>query len=330
MSFCATCGRPRDETGRFCGGCGAEYADAPAAPETPADTGTRGGQMSSQPGATRMDIVANPVPGDAPADKTDPFASWYQPQPTAGGAGNGAAEHWQPTQTVNTGYPSPAPPGPAQPAGYPPPPGPPFPPVPPNGSPRRGGRKGLGIALAVLVVLAAGAGAYALATTLGQHSTAQPPAEPSVTASGTAGTSSASPAPSPALSLVSIAPGVTSSAAQTQVETLLSHYFHGINSHDYAEYASTLNPAEQAKQSQPVFDSGYATTTDSGMTLTSLAGNGDGLTATVTFTSHQSAAESVDKSSCNDWTLNFYLVPHGSGYLIGPAAAGYQPDYSDC
>jgi hypothetical protein len=130
---------------------------------------------------------------------------------------------------------------------------------------------------------------------------------------------------------VAIGSGVTSSAAEPQVETLLSHYFHGINTRDYAEYASTLNPAQQAKQSQSKFSSGYSTTTDSAMTLTSLASDGaGGLVATVTFTSRQAPAQSVDNSACNDWTLNFYLVPQGTGYLIGPAPSGYQPSHSDC
>jgi hypothetical protein len=153
-----------------------------------------------------------------------------------------------------------------------------------------------------------------------------------VTASTPAGSpgTTVTPTPSPSLSLVSIAPGVPASTAQPQVETLLSHYFHGINSRDYTEYASTLDPAEKAKQSESTFSSGYATTTDSAMTLTSLASTGSGLTATVTFTSRQSASQSVDHSGCNDWTLNLYLVPAGSGYLIGPAPAGYQPNYSDC
>jgi hypothetical protein len=203
------------------------------------------------------------------------------------------------------------------------------------------------------VVLAAGGGAYALANSLGKHSTAQPPTQPSTggattpaggttpasgSATPTAGSSSAgptkqtgSPTPSPTLSLVSIDPGVTPSAAEPQVETLLSHYFHGINTHDYAEYASTLNAAEQANQSQSTFAKGYASTTDSAMTLTSLASDGSGgQVATVTFTSHQSPAQSVDHSACNTWTLNFYLVPQGTGYLIGPAPSGYQPSHSDC
>jgi hypothetical protein len=120
-------------------------------------------------------------------------------------------------------------------------------------------------------------------------------------------------------------------AASPAVETLLSHHFDGINKHDYPEYAATLNPAELAVQSRSTFDSGYSTTTDSGMTLTSLTDNGSGgLIATVTFTSRQAPAKSIDDSACNDWTLSLYLVSQGSGYLIGPAPSSYQPSHSDC
>jgi hypothetical protein len=199
--------------------------------------------------------------------------------------------------------------------------------------------------LAVIVVLAAGGGAYALATTLGKHTNAQPTTGASTTAASSPAASSstggatqrassppasatASVTPSTTLSLVAVAPGV---AAQPQVETLLSHYFHGINTHDYAEYVATLNPTQQAKQSQSEFTSGYSSTVDSGMTLTHVSGSGNGgLTATVTFTSHQSPAQSADNSACNAWTLKLYLVPQGTGYLIGPAPSGYQPAYSDC
>ena len=199
------------------------------------------------------------------------------------------------------------------------------------------------MALAVIVVLAAGGGAYALANTLGKHSAGQPNASASTPASGAstgatqqasspAAPTSGSPAPSPTLSLVAISPAVSGSAAEPQVETLLSHYFNGINTHSYPEYSTTLSAAEQAKQSQSEFNSGYSSTTDSGMTLTGLSDTGSGgLTATVTFTSRQSPGQSVDKSACNAWTLNLYLVRQAGGsYLIGPAPSGYQPTYADC
>jgi hypothetical protein len=359
MSFCASCGRQRNETARFCDGCGAEFSDSPSAADDQASPAADTASPAPPSDATRMDMTPEVTRVEPPAPAADPFAGWYQQEPQ--GVRNGADSTWQPTQTVH--------PAPTQAAGYgssgftpanpfssanpvvppvsPYPPPSPYPPGPPAGPPDRGGKRALFIVLAVIVVLAAGGGAYALATTLGKHSTAQPPAQPTAGGSTSAASSptaaasqpssspvastSPSPTPSPTLSLVSISPDVPASAAQPKVETLLSHYFHGINSHDYTEYAGTLTAEQRAKQTPSEFDSGYSSTTDSKMTLTGLSGSGNGgLTATVTFTSRQSRAQSVDNSTCNAWTLNLYLVPQGTGYLIGSAPAGYQPTYSDC
>jgi hypothetical protein len=346
-SFCASCGRQRDETARFCAGCGGEYSDlaAPADGDETRDSPADVNRAAMASGVTRV---------EPPTAQTDPFASWYQREAQA--VSDDAGSTWQPTETVGAG------PGPAgyEPSGFTagnpfssvnpvvspaapfPPAGPPGRPE-PAGPPPGGGRRGLFIALAVIVVLAAGGGAYALATTLGKHSAGQPsasgtPASGASTggatqqASSPAAPTSGSPTPSPTLSLVAISPAVSGSAAEPQVETLLSHYFDGINTHSYAEYSTTLSAAEQAKQSQSEFNSGYSSTTDSGMTLTSLSDSGNGgMTATVTFTSRQSPGQSVDKSACNTWTLNLYLVRQAGGsYLIGPAPAGYQPNFADC
>jgi hypothetical protein len=199
------------------------------------------------------------------------------------------------------------------------------------------------------VVLGAGGGAYAFifrsgkTTAVSPPSTATTPATPATSAASAASastgqsTTSASPSASatvsasPSPSLVSIAPGVGSNPATPQVETVLSHFFQGINNHSYTEYTSALDAQERAKQTQASFDHGYSTTTDSGMTLTSLTSTGGGgLAATVTFTSHQAASSSVDNSTCNNWTLTFYLEPQGTGYLDDSAPSGYQPKYSDC
>ena len=94
------------------------------------------------------------------------------------------------------------------------------------------------------------------------------------------------PPPGPSPSVVSVAPAVKSASAP--VEIVLSHYFQGINDHNYAEYASSQTAQGKVDQPRASFDSGYATTADSGMTLTSLTPTGDGdLTATVTV--HQSS-----------------------------------------
>ena len=216
------------------------------------------------------------------------------------------------------------------------------------------GRRTGWIVGAVVVLFAVGGGAYALVNATGGRPTAQPhgqtstvaargttpsdhpastqPASLQASTSPTAAASpshSAVPSPSASPSVVSIAPGVRSASAP--VEVVLSHYFQGINDHNYAEYASSQTAQGKQDQPQSSFDSGYATTVDSGMTLTSLAPTGDGdLTATVRFTSRQSPSDSVDGSACNGWVLNLYLVPSGTGYLITPAPPSYEPSHTDC
>jgi hypothetical protein len=204
----------------------------------------------------------------------------------------------------------------------------------------------------VIVLLAAGGGAFALISAAGNRQTALPHGHaPTVAASATvppthpadtqpaslqASTSpsaSASPShsasPSVSPSVVSVAPGLKSASAR--VEIVLSHYFQGINKHNYAEYASSQTAQGKADQPESSFNSGYGTTADSGMKLRSLTPTGQGdLTATVTFTSRQSPSDSVDNSPCDAWTLNLYLVPDGAGYLITPAPSGYEPSHTDC
>ena len=299
MSFCPTCGRQRVSSTRYCGGCGRDFG------------------VAAMSGGT--------TPAEEPAIV----------QPRLGLS----AEESPPTVTVRP----PSPPG--TPPPYAPQPGrstyqPPE---------RRPGRKRtLWIAVAAIVLLAAGGGAFALVKTTGKPQAAGPgspspslaaratapstqpastqPATPQASATPSA---SPSPSPSPSPSVVGIAPGVQ--PVSPQVEVVLSHYFQGINDRNYAEYASSQTAHGKKNQPESSFDTGYATTTDSNMMLTSLTPTGDGdLTATVTFTSHQSPSDSVDNSACNNWTLNLYLVPSGSGYLITPAPPDYEPTYTDC
>jgi hypothetical protein len=362
MGFCANCGQPRNGSVRFCGSCGTEFDDSPAAPDEQA---TKASGWTAPADATRTDMSPGDTRIDPPGAKgeppgqPDPFASWYSsaqpaaaPEPPHGSPGT----YWQqPTETVR-----PTPPGPG---GYAPPPaGPggyptaaynaPYPPGPPAGPPQRGGgggRRGLLVVLAIIVVLAAGGGAYAIATHLGKHSTAgatTPPASTSAasspsgatqTATGTrsgsasasasASASKSSPSQSPSQGLVAIGPGV-SGAAVPQVQQLLSERFQAINTHNYAEYASTLTTRAQASQTQANFDKGYRSTSDSGIELTALNQTSSGLTATVAFTSHQDPSDSVDGSACNTWTSTYNLVPSGSGYLIDTGSPA--PAHGDC
>ena len=301
MNFCSECGRPRSASARYCPGCGRDFGVA----------ATGGAEATAQPdgGSARLDADAGGSP---------------------------------PTVTI----------GPTGPAASPPPA--PFWPVrPSHPSPwdRLAGSRLRWIAVAVVVLLAVGGGAFALVSSTGNRPAALPrhpatvassalvsPTQPAATQPASLQASrspSASPSPSPSASpsvspsVVSVAPGAKPAAAP--VEIVLSHYFQGINKHDYAEYASSQTAQGKADQPRASFDSGYATTADSRMTLTSLTPTGAGdLTATVTFTSRQSATDSVDHSACNAWTLNLYLVPSGAGYLITPAPPGYEPSYTDC
>ena len=313
-------------------------------------------RVERQPDATMIDQprgAAEPARAATPAAaEPDPFAAWFAPDAQAAprtepGGQRQAEQSWQSADTVYAGSgrppaanPPSSPPGP----GYPPPygaqPGPP-----PGGRRSSGGRKAAFVVAVVLVMLAAGGGAYALVSRSSKQNTAQPPASPtaafsakptapsSASASSTPGGAdgpSTSATASPVPSLVSLGTGVASTGAEPAVETTLSRYFEGINTHDYAEYQNAHNQQEQATESQSEFDTGYGSTTDTGMTLTSLVSTASGESATVTFTSHQDKSASIDGSACNDWQVTYFLVPQGAGYLIGHTPAGYKPIHSDC
>ena len=62
------------------------------------------------------------------------------------------------------------------------------------------------------------------------------------------------------------------------------------------------------------------------MTLISLQSTANGgESATVTFTSRQTAGSSIDGSACNNWQVTYFLVPQDAGYLIGPLPPGTNP-----
>jgi hypothetical protein len=363
--FCPGCGTefpPGTEGSAGAEGlAGAEATRMETAPSSwaaPDDT-----RVERQPDPTMIDTQGAAAPGPPPtaaaeSARPDPFASWFAQDPAEPAAPprNTPPGHRQPGgpwQSADTVY---AAPGQRAPAYAPPQPPPyggqPAPyggqPAPPADSQRpSGGRRAAFIVVVVLVMLAAGGGAYALVSRSNQHNTAQPPASTATAKSsatgGATGSASASSSPpasaSPTTSasasaspgVVSLGPGVASNPAEPAVEQTLTDYFQGINTHNYAEYASSLDPQQQASEPAAAFESGYSSTSDSGMKLITLTGNGSGgLTATVTFTSHQAAGTGVDKSPCNNWTLNFYLVKQGAGYVKSAAPAGYQPTYSDC
>lgn len=227
--------------------------------------------------------------------------------------------------------------------------------VPPS-RPPAGRRRALLVAVIAVFVLAAGAGGFALATSLNDHGqiAGQLPrpttrvSSPTVRASFPPVPDSGTPSPSqptqvpptPTSTLtppaspgttVGVAAAVAASRAVPRVQALLDSYFTAINEHDYSQYSSLLDPQMQQDNPLPSFRTGYATTTDSAETITGISGTGDGgLAVTVTFTSNQNPADSPDNSSCTDWKITLYLIPQGSGYLIGPPPSTYSPSYQAC
>jgi hypothetical protein len=346
MNFCPKCGRQRTSS-RFCGGCGNDFG------EQAADSGTPlAGEPVAQP---RWDASANAARSEtsdaaqAPAGP-DPFAPWVaapSPADEAGPPSDSPADRWETADTIYaTPAQAPRHAAPSQPA-------PAFPAPPAHAAPGRrsgGGKRAAFIIVVVLVVLATGGGAYALVSRSHDQATA-PPSHPTVTAhastapavqASTSPTASASPSPSASPSAsatpspsqtgaVRVAPGVASNPAAPQVEAFLNRYFNSINTRNYSEYNSLLDAQRQQGDSQSTFDSGYATTKDTNEVLAGITDTGGGsLTANVSFTSHQSAADSHDQSACTDWQISLFLVPQGVSYVSTATPAGYTGSDTAC
>jgi hypothetical protein len=151
-------------------------------------------------------------------------------------------------------------------------------------------------------------------------------------ASGTSGSSGSSGQDATGVTVaVAVASVVGHPAALPQVLAVLDRYFSAINRHDYAAYARLLDPQALARSPASEFYTGDGSTADSGETLTGLADMSSGaVAAALTFTSHQQPSDSPDHSSCDAWSITLYLVPQGTGYLIGLPPAGYQASFTSC
>ena len=128
--------------------------------------------------------------------------------------------------------------------------------------------------------------------------------------------------------IVSISPVLAHRAVARQIAALLDSYFDAVNRHQYIEYSSLFEPHHQLTAEQ--FRTGYRSTHDSHAVLTGLAAADHGLTATVTFQSHQEPASSPDHAACTNWRITLYLRRTGAVYLIGPPPAGYRASYHAC
>lgn len=337
MGFCTKCGRQRSGTEQFCAGCGAQGSDvADAAPQT--------AESQSEPRAEPApETIIEPAPAEPAESARDELpmieptrwdTNWYKPRPSAASPPPAA-----PGQTP-PGPPSYGPPSYGQgPYGQPPYQPPPHVPGTIGTPPLRRGQTVILTILLVVVLLAVGGGAYALVSRFtGHKNAAPPPGSPTVSAPAAPGNGATTPASSPAASPtgspspgVSVAAGLAANPAEPAIAAFLARYFTAINSHDYAAYSSLLDSREQSVNTPSTFNAGYGSTNDSAEALTAITGTGGGdQAATVSFTSHQTPAESPTKTSCTSWTITLYLQPNGGSYLIGPAPAGYHASYRAC
>ena len=224
--------------------------------------------------------------------------------------------------------------------------------------PLRRGQTIILITVVIVVLLAVGGGAYALVSHFtGHKSAASPPSRhPTVSAPAKTASSAASPGPtsaasasataSPARSSTSsptaskstspktgltVSPTASANAAEPGVAAVVNKYFTSINTHDYNAYNNLLEPQLQASNTPSSFHTGYGTTTDLNEQLAGISDtSGGGEAAALTFTSHQSAAQSATGTACTKWTITLYLEPSGSSYLIGPAPSGYHAHDAAC
>lgn len=312
MSFCTACGRERTTATRFCAGCGAESGDS-AGYGTPALTAVHDapGDAVSMPSSGGCDPggpdLVRPRQEPVPPAARDPFSAFF--------ATIDSFRDELPSASIGRS------------AGR---------------APHRRSRSII-VAAVAAVVLAAPGGAYALAAGQGQaRAGAQPTgrASASATPSATAGQGTTAVLSPPGgratgtttvVGEVGVAAGAASNPAARRVAALLDRYFTAINRRDYAAYARLLDRRRLRSDPAASFEEGYASTTDSGETLTRISAVGSGnVAASLTFISHQKPAISLDHSSCTLWSITLYLVRHGTGYLIGTPPRGYWASYQAC
>ena len=212
-----------------------------------------------------------------------------------------------------------------------------LPPVQP--APTRGHPWVIVLAVVGFLVVLGGAGT-AIAASL--HSHASPPINSTVPTTGLGGGPGTTTAPaaiakdptySPpttapdAAASVSVAPGVTDANAAA-VQGSLVTYFTAIDSEQYQTAWDQLTPTEQAitqGDSEPRFASALATTQDSDVVITGMSLGADGTESVgLTFTSHQSPAESPDgASTCDNWSMVYSMaqVDGSAQWLIAKVAS---------
>jgi hypothetical protein len=132
--------------------------------------------------------------------------------------------------------------------------------------------------------------------------------------------------------LVTISADAAQNPAATAVATFASQYFSAINSHNFQAYYALLTSQVQQGETAETFSNGFGSSADSDETLIAIAqaANGD-TAATLTFTSHQNAAQAVGGTgTCTDWNITLFLKSNGTEYLDGQSPSTYRAHYKSC
>lgn len=100
------------------------------------------------------------------------------------------------------------------------------------------------------------------------------------------------------------------------VGAVFARYFDGINSADYTAAWSTLSPRLQGPSASSFAD-GTATSYDTEVMVLSVTPSADGsANAHVSFTSVQATIKGPDGDTCDNWDLDYTLIPSGGSWLI--------------
>ena len=204
-----------------------------------------------------------------------------------------------------------------------------------------GRRRPLTLLIAALIVLLAaavgGVGSwYAVRKAPAAHQSAIAPTSIPATSppsqsptSGSPSPSPSAPSPNPSDILVSLAPAAAGYPDAAVIQPVITEYFRAINSQDYAGYLTTQSPGNALTEQQ--FQTGFRSTTDSDVLITSITTTSDGRPAAdVTFTSRQQPADGPDGESCTNWQVTMFFDDNAGTYIIGAPPADYRASYQAC
>lgn len=353
MAMCARCGQQTEAGAEFCRACG---ANPPGAfPTAAADGFSAGPAVAFQPGSASVlpassasVFPSGTQPGPLPPALATSLSSLdYLPVPPQGDGT--APSGYAPSAASRTALrewssPTPGPvpePMPGSWVGQVPARGPGQRPESParTPGPARSPHNGRWIALAAAAAVLVGAAAFATVTlNRGQsgHEGSRSGAGASAPARGSrtpgAMATSAAPGTRPVGSnLVAVAPRAAHSPHATAVASFLARYFSAINAHDYAAYRRLFSPAIRSGLSRAEFRAGYRTTRDSAATLHRIRVIAPGqVSALVSFTSHQRAADSPTRSACTSWSITLFLVRQNGSYVLQTPPSGYRAAFRAC